>query len=74
MSAGAQGNALNDSALGPYKVNSLRINPAADPMKGSVVWDPARSIWNGGMLAAAVVLGPQYFTWERSSSTWGCSN
>ena len=58
-----QGNALNDSASGPYKVNSRRIDPAADPMNGSVIWDPSRSIWNGSMLAAAVVFGPQYFTW-----------
>ena len=63
MTLQTQDNALNDSATGPYKVNSLRIDPAADPMKGSVVWDPWRSIWNGSMLVSALILAPQYFTW-----------
>ena len=58
-----QPNALNDSATGPYKVNSLRIDPHADPMAGAVTWDPWRSLWNGGMLLAALVLAPRYFTW-----------
>ena len=58
-----QSNTLNDSAAGPYKVNSLHIDPGADPMSGVVTWDPARSLWNGGMLIAAVVLAPRYFTW-----------
>jgi fatty-acid desaturase len=56
-------NTLNDSASGAYKVNSLTIGAAADPMEGTVTWDPARSIWNGGMLLTALVLGPAYFTW-----------
>lgn len=57
-------NTLNDSASGPFKVNSLRINPHADPMAGRVVWDPSRSLWNGGMLLGALVLGPIYFSWS----------
>src|SRR5262249_53732463 len=56
-------NTLNDSANGVYKVNSLVIAPDADPMDGVVTWDWSRSLWNGAMLTAAVVLGPQYFTW-----------
>ena len=56
-------NTLNDSASGAYRVNSLTIGADADPMEGTVAWDPARSIWNGGMLLAALVLGPIYFTW-----------
>ena len=52
----------NDSASGPYKVNSLILNERVDPLDGDVVWDPARSLWNGGMLLAAVVLGPMYFS------------
>jgi sn-1 stearoyl-lipid 9-desaturase len=59
-----QSNALNDSATGPYKVNSLRIDPHADPMAGVVTWDPWRSLWNGAMLVAAIVLAPRYFTWS----------
>ncbi|MEO5561359.1 MAG: hypothetical protein ABIO49_15525, partial [Dokdonella sp.] len=57
-------NTLNDSASGPFKVNSLRINPHADPMAGRVVWDPSRSLWNACMLLAALVLGPIYFSWS----------
>lgn len=53
----------NDASSGIYKVNSLRIGSDADPLEGAVVWDPARSIWNGGMLLGALVLGPMYFTW-----------
>jgi hypothetical protein len=47
------GNTLNDSAIGAYKVNSLSIGANADPMEGTVTWDPARSIWNGGIQADA---------------------
>ena len=57
-------NALNDASSGPYKVNSLSIDPRADPMAGSVGWDPARSLWNGGMLACACVLAPIHFSWS----------
>jgi stearoyl-CoA desaturase (delta-9 desaturase) len=56
-------NTLNDSAAGKYKVNSLSIGLDADPMEGTVTWDPWRSLWNGGMLLAALILGPIYFTW-----------
>jgi sn-1 stearoyl-lipid 9-desaturase len=59
-----QANALNDAASGPYKVNSLLIDPVADPLAGRVSWDPARSIWNGGMLLAGIVLGTWYFSWS----------
>jgi stearoyl-CoA desaturase (delta-9 desaturase) len=56
-------NALNDSASGVYKVNSLVIHADADPLAGDVKWDPARSLWNGGMLVASLILCPVYFTW-----------
>jgi fatty-acid desaturase len=59
-----QSNTLNDSASGPYKVNSLRIDPRADPMSGVVVWDPLRSLWNAGMLFVTVFYGPCYFSWS----------
>ncbi len=57
-------NTKNDAASGPYKVNSLRIHPNADPMEGTVVWDASRSLWNGGMLIGSLILGPMYFTWD----------
>lgn len=53
---------LSDAAYGPYKVNSLLLDTRVDPLQGEVTWDPARSLWNGGMLLAALVLGPMYFT------------
>ena len=56
-------NIHNDAASGVYKVNSLMIHADADPMFGSVTWDPWRSLWNAGMLLAALVLAPLYFTW-----------
>jgi stearoyl-CoA desaturase (delta-9 desaturase) len=46
-----------------FKVNSLTNLHAASPVEGEVVWDPVRSIWNMGMLAAALILGPLTFTW-----------
>ena len=52
-----------DADHGPYKVNSLVFTRGVDPLAGTVRWDPARSVWNGGMLLLALVLGPMYFTW-----------
>ena len=54
---------LEEASAGPYRVASLRLTEAADPVAGTVVWDPARSLWNGGMLLAGLILGPIYFTW-----------
>ncbi len=51
------------STADPYKVNSLVIGPDTNPIEGSVQWDPVRSVWNGSMLLAAVILGPLYFSW-----------
>jgi len=47
----------------PYKVNSLILGPDVDPVAGTVRWDPVRSIWNGGMLLAALNLAPIFITW-----------
>ena len=40
----------------PYKVNSLVLAPDTSPVEGHVEWNPLRSIWNGSMLIAALVL------------------
>jgi len=45
-----------------FKVNSLTGLDHASPVEGTIVWDAPRSLWNGGMLIAALVLGPIYFT------------
>src|SRR5262245_10176096 len=55
---------FRDASSGPYKVNSLILDPRCDPRTGDVTWDPARSIWNGSMLAASLVLAPMFFTWS----------
>ena len=46
-----------------YKVNSLVFSSSTNAVAGRVNWDPARSLWNGSMLAGAVVFGPMTFTW-----------
>lgn len=45
-------------------VNTLIEVPGCDPVAGQVRWDPAHSLWNGGMLIVAVALGPVTFTWS----------
>lgn len=52
------------NAADPYKVNSLVLKPETSPVTGSVRWDPIRSLWNGFMLSAALILGPLYATWD----------
>jgi hypothetical protein len=52
------------SSRDPYKVNSLVLGPRTDPVSAVVRWDPVRSIWNGTILCAAVVLAPFYATWS----------
>lgn len=57
---------IEQSPLGsdPFRVNSLTFGPDVDPVVGTVSWDVPRSCWNMGMLVAAVVLGPIFFTWS----------
>jgi stearoyl-CoA desaturase (delta-9 desaturase) len=45
----------------PHAVNFL-IAAGADPLRGRVRWDPQHSLWNGGMMAGALILGPLTFT------------
>jgi len=54
---------LEDATRGPSKVHSLTITPDTDPISGEVSWDPARSLWNGGMMVVALFAGPLTFTW-----------
>lgn len=44
------------------EVNWLVETPGADPLNGRVRWDPAHSLWNGGMLATALIFGPMTAT------------
>jgi stearoyl-CoA desaturase (delta-9 desaturase) len=57
-------NTHNDASDGPFKVNSLKIDPASDQHDGVVVWDPARSIWNATMLGVTLFVAPFYFSWS----------
>jgi sn-1 stearoyl-lipid 9-desaturase len=59
---------LRDATQGPFRVHSLMISADCDPNVGVVSWDPARSIWNGGMLAATLILGPLFFSWGAFAS------
>lgn len=43
------------------RVNSL-VAGSGCPVDGSVRWDPVHSIWNGGMLTVALILGPATFS------------
>ena len=45
-----------DATDGPFRVHSLILSPDCDPRGGTVAWDPARSLWNAGMMLAAFVL------------------
>jgi fatty-acid desaturase len=54
----------SQNALDPYKVNSLILRPETNAVAGIVRWDPIRSIWNGSILIAALVLAPIYISWS----------
>ena len=56
-------NASDSNTQDVYKVNSLTLSTNSNAVDGHVRWDPCRSLWNGGMLLAALVLGPMTFTW-----------
>jgi stearoyl-CoA desaturase (delta-9 desaturase) len=47
----------------PHAVHSLKTD-GADPAAGRVRWDPLHSAWNGGMLVAALTLGPLTASWS----------
>ncbi|MFT4027200.1 MAG: acyl-CoA desaturase [Novosphingobium sp.] len=46
------------------EVNSLIAMPGCSPVEGRVRWDPAHSLWNGSMLAGALVAAPLLVTWS----------
>lgn len=54
----------NDGTFDRCKVNSLIESPDCSPVGGTVRWDPAHSLWNGGMLAGALILAPVLATWS----------
>ena len=52
------------ATAGAFKVNSLSGLDRADAVKGRLLWDGNRSIWNMAMLITALVLGPMTFGWS----------
>jgi sn-1 stearoyl-lipid 9-desaturase len=48
----------------PYRINGLVFDETCDPSRGIVKWDLLRSLFNGAMLLAALILGPLYFSWS----------
>lgn len=48
----------------PYAVHSVVETPGCNPVEGRVRWDPAHSLWNGGMMLATLIAGPLLFTWS----------
>ena len=45
-------------------VNTLIEGPGVSPVAGVVRWDPVHSLWNGGMLAVAIVFAPILLSWS----------
>lgn len=45
-------------------VNTLIETPGCDASAGTVRWDPAHSLWNGGMLMMSLFLAPLLFSWS----------
>ena len=45
-------------------VNTLVETAGCSPVTGRVRWDPVHSVWNGSMLAAALLLGPLLISWS----------
>ena len=45
----------------------LTVGPEADPAKGRMRWDPIHSLWNGGMTAATLILGPLTLGWDTAT-------
>ncbi|MBN9080441.1 MAG: acyl-CoA desaturase [Rhizobiales bacterium 62-17] len=50
--------------LSESRDNTLIETPGCSAAEGTVHWDLVHSLWNGGMLAAALILGPLFFTWS----------
>src|SRR5262245_39926558 len=48
----------------PSKVNTLVETPGCNPVEGRVRWSGAHSLWNGGMLAAALIFAPPLASWS----------
>ena len=54
--------AAGEAASGAFKVNSLGGLEQANASDGRLVWDAPRSLWNMGLLVAAIILGPLWFS------------
>lgn len=64
---------MTEPARDPYKVNSLILHAAVDPVQGAVRWNPSRSLWNGSVLLGALIFAPLTFTWGAFAIFLGLS-
>jgi hypothetical protein len=59
---------LDEPERKEFAMNSIStgrmIDDNSDPLKGRVVWMPAKSIWITAMTLIAIVGGPLTFTWS----------
>lgn len=54
--------AAGEASEGAFKVNSLGNLENADAGSGRLKWDAPRSVWNMSFIAAALILGPMFFS------------
>ena len=47
-----------------FRINGLEFDDTCNPVAGEVRWDPLRSMFNGTIMACALVLAPLYFSWS----------
>ncbi len=50
----------------PYAVHWLVVSPEDDAVAGRVEWDPAISLWQGGMAGIALLAGPFSLGWDTA--------
>jgi stearoyl-CoA desaturase (delta-9 desaturase) len=55
------------ASFDPSRVNTLIAIRGSSPVNGVVRWDAVHSLWNGGMLVAAIVFAPTLVSWSSIS-------
>jgi stearoyl-CoA desaturase (delta-9 desaturase) len=55
------------ASFDPSRVNTLIAIGGSSPVNGVVHWDAVHSLWNGGMLMAAIVFAPTLASWSAVS-------
>ncbi len=55
---------MTENGFDPYAVHWLMPGRDADPLDGDMHWDPAHSLWVGGMTLTALIVGPLTMSWS----------